>query len=199
MRIDFVNESEYHMKVSTNPRYGLRGNWVGSDVQIKLIEKTPGKTTLNVSSRTKGSEIFFIADAIELNPDNKKNVKNIIYATQNHLEKKYFKNKTHETKNGFIVCPKCTKPNDLNSKFCQECGIPLQKIVNKEKIIKTSKKSPLPKPRSLKPRRRSEEHTTTKTIDINDLEYLEKLAGLRDKSIISDEEFEKKKKDILKL
>ena len=35
--------------------------------------------------------------------------------------------------------------------------------------------------------------------ELEKLEYLEKLAGLRDKAIITDEEFEKKKKDILKL
>lgn len=35
--------------------------------------------------------------------------------------------------------------------------------------------------------------------EIHQLEYLEKLAELKDKGIISNEEFEKKKKDILKI
>ena len=35
--------------------------------------------------------------------------------------------------------------------------------------------------------------------ELEKLEYLEKLASLRDKGIISDDEFENKKKDILKI
>jgi predicted amidophosphoribosyltransferase len=70
-------------------------------------------------------------------------------------------------------CPKCSASLPAGSKFCTECGTPLeQNPVKKEQ---------------------------NSADEFDQLGYLEKLAGLRDKGIISNEEFEKKKKDILKL
>lgn len=79
-------------------------------------------------------------------------------------------------------CPKCSAQIPKNVKFCTECGSPIEHnepatITDQNHIIQD------------KPN----------LDEIEQLEYLEKLAGLRDKGIISDEEFEKKKKDILKL
>ena len=70
-------------------------------------------------------------------------------------------------------CPKCHIKFPLNKKFCTKCGTTLKKEENQRT---QQEKSPIDK-----------------------LEYLEKLADLKDKGIISEEEFEKKKKDILKI
>lgn len=80
-------------------------------------------------------------------------------------------------------CPNCSAALPHNVRFCTKCGNPVEQ-----------------KPRA--------EHDSVQTTNVEEktgydeieqLEYLEKLAGLRDKGIISDEEFEKKKKDILKI
>lgn len=78
-------------------------------------------------------------------------------------------------------CQQCSAliPNNVN--FCTECGSPIE-----HNNDQTSNQSP-------------KIQDETYNNELEKLEYLEKLAGLRDKAIITDEEFEKKKKDILKL
>ncbi len=78
-------------------------------------------------------------------------------------------------------CPKCSAAIPNNVRFCSECGSPVeqsQPIVPDQKPIAEEKLG---------------------NDEFDQLQYLEKLAELRDKGIISDEEFEKKKKDILEL
>jgi len=70
-------------------------------------------------------------------------------------------------------CPNCSTVLPNNVKFCTKCGTPFEE------------KSP-------------REEKTKKT-EFEKLEYLEKLAELKEKGIISEVEFEKKKKEILKL
>ena len=79
-------------------------------------------------------------------------------------------------------CPHCSAQIPNNVKFCTECGSPIE--YNETATITDPNHVIQDKP---------------SYDEIEQLEYLEKLAGLRDKGIISDEEFEKKKKDILKL
>jgi predicted amidophosphoribosyltransferase len=79
-------------------------------------------------------------------------------------------------------CPHCSAQIPNNVKFCTECGSPIE--YNKPTPIQDQSPIIQDKPNY---------------DEIEQLEYLEKLASLRDKGIISDEEFEKKKKDILKL
>jgi predicted amidophosphoribosyltransferase len=78
-------------------------------------------------------------------------------------------------------CSKCSAAIPYNVNFCTECGNPVTQIPDKE----------------------IDQNSTEKGKQVNNeydqLKYLEKLAELRDKRILSDEEFEKKKKDILKL
>ncbi len=78
-------------------------------------------------------------------------------------------------------CHHCSAilPNNVN--FCTECGTPTEN--KKSDHISDSSKI----------------QGKIDNTELENLEYLEKLASLRDKSIITDEEFEKKKKDILKL
>jgi predicted amidophosphoribosyltransferase len=78
-------------------------------------------------------------------------------------------------------CSKCSAavPNNVN--FCTECGYPVEQISD------------------VKPDQNSPEQGKQVNNEYDQLQYLEKLAELRDKGVISDDEFEKKKKDILKL
>jgi predicted amidophosphoribosyltransferase len=68
-----------------------------------------------------------------------------------------------------IICPHCSAPVPITSKFCRKCGSSME----------------------VKSHDNYEEMT-------EQLNYLEKLAELKDKGIISQEEFEGKKKEILK-
>jgi predicted amidophosphoribosyltransferase len=79
-------------------------------------------------------------------------------------------------------CPHCSAQIPNNVKFCTECGSP----------IEYNEPTPVMDPNSIIQDKPDDN-------ELEQLEYLEKLASLRDKGIISDEEFEKKKKDILKI
>ena len=79
-------------------------------------------------------------------------------------------------------CIKCGAKLLDNVNFCTECG----------SHIEHRKPVPIPEKRTLIEKKHTHD-------ELKQLEYLEKLSNLRDKGIISDEEFEKKKKDILKL
>ena len=79
-------------------------------------------------------------------------------------------------------CPNCSATIPRNVNFCTECGFP----VENKKTENIPDQSPIRADKTYK-------------AELERLEYLEKLADLRDKEIITDDEFEKKKKDILKL
>jgi len=77
-------------------------------------------------------------------------------------------------------CPECSAVIPNNVRFCTKCGTPIEQkthITPDQNVVVKTKHND----------------------ELDQLQYLEKLANLRDKGIISDEEFEKKKKDILKL
>ena len=76
-------------------------------------------------------------------------------------------------------CPNCSKALPYNVRFCTECGTSIVE--------------------STPPSEHVQNTVVNQNNEFNQLEYLEKLASLRDKGIISDEEFERKKKDILKI
>jgi len=78
-------------------------------------------------------------------------------------------------------CTRCGAKLPNNANFCTECG----SHIEHRKPVQVPERTIIEK----KPT-----HD-----ELEELEYLEKLADLRDKGIISDEEFKKKKKDILKL
>ena len=79
-------------------------------------------------------------------------------------------------------CPNCSKALPYNVRFCTECGTP----------IEYDEPTPIPDQSPII-------QDNPNNDEIEQLEYLEKLASLRDKGIISNEEFERKKKDILKI
>lgn len=78
-------------------------------------------------------------------------------------------------------CTKCFAAIPYNVKFCTECGNPVEQTQDTE------------------PDSNNFARTQQVKSEYDQLQYLEKLAELRDKGIISDNEFEKKKKDILNL
>ena len=93
-----------------------------------------------------------------------------------------FLNKASESsRSKSTYCSKCSAavPNNVN--FCTECGYPVEQISD------------------IKSDQISAEQGKQINSEYDQLQYIEKLAELRDKGILSDEEFEKKKKDILKL
>jgi len=94
----------------------------------------------------------------------------------------FLNHKASPSRSKLQYCPNCsaTLPNNVN--FCTECGNP----VEQNQYLNESNQTP-------------KEQSQTENNEYDQLQYLEKLAGLRDKGIISDEEFEKKKKDILKI
>ncbi len=78
-------------------------------------------------------------------------------------------------------CPNCSAALPYGVSFCTECGNPIEPSPPTEtNQIHSIKGNP-------------------ENDEFDKLEYLEKLASLKDKGIISDEEFEKKKKEILKI
>lgn len=88
-----------------------------------------------------------------------------------------FFNKSTGNRSRHQYCPNCSAPLPANAKFCSKCGYTIEQ---KNPTLETKQKQ-------------------VEKNEFDQLQYLEKLAELRDKGIISDEEFEKKKKDILKL
>ena len=80
-------------------------------------------------------------------------------------------------------CPQCSAelPNK-DFDFCTECGSPIEH----RRLVYS-------------PDQRHIIQEDSNYDEIGKLDYLEKLADLRDKGIISDEDFEKKKKELLKI
>ena len=91
-------------------------------------------------------------------------------------------NKTSNNQSRTNYCHNCSAKIPNNVKFCTECGSPIES----NKTVSS-------------PESNSIIQDTYYNNELEQLEYLEKLATLRDKGILSDEEFEKKKKDILKI
>jgi HEAT repeat protein len=86
-----------------------------------------------------------------------------------------FNNSTSSTQN-VMLCPHCSTPILPDTNFCTNCGTSLQGK---------------PSPSSKKVRKRK--------VTMDDLEYLEKLYDLKESGIITNEEFESKKKTILNM
>lgn len=71
------------------------------------------------------------------------------------------------------LCPKCSTPNLSNTNFCTKCGTTLKgKKVNSNKMRK---------------------------VTFQELDYIEKLHGLKEEGILTEEEFKMKKRSILKM
>lgn len=98
----------------------------------------------------------------------------------NEISSLFNKVGNNQSRNNY--CPHCSAQIPNNVKFCTECGSP----------IENNETAPIRDPNSIV----QDKHEDN---ELEKLEYLEKLASLRDKGIISDEEFENKKKDILKI
>lgn len=89
------------------------------------------------------------------------------------------KNKTRE----ITYCPKCGQVYDSSLTFCTECGVRLLKREEKQDIHNSNNFM----------------KTESKLSILEQIELLEKLKALLDKNIITKEEFEKKKKEIMNL
>ena len=100
---------------------------------------------------------------------------------------------------GINSCPYCGKDNIINAKFCAKCG---EEIKNKGKPELTSCPScgsENPNYADFCNRCGNALNNGSGMIIGNNLEDLEKLAELKEKGIISEEEFQAKKKQILGL
>ena len=112
------------------------------------------------------------------------------------------------------VCPKCSALLPYNAKFCTKCGTPIKKNFNSYSGQKSNNQDIIcpncharflynakfcTKCGTSLRENRNDQTVKQEKPQTNELEYLEKLADLKDKGIISEEEFEKKKKDILKI
>lgn len=95
---------------------------------------------------------------------------------------RFFNKASESNRSRQQYCPNCSAALPSNVRFCTECGNPVEQTTPEHDPVQTPN---------------VEEKKVHDEFD--QLQYLKKLAEFRDKGIISDEEFEKKKKDILKL
>ncbi len=80
---------------------------------------------------------------------------------------------------GTNKCPKCGCYNFLEAKKCEECGHSLSKLASSD-------------PATTQP-----EIVNSPTPSGNSIEQLERLAALKDRGVLSDEEFQQQKRKIL--
>jgi predicted amidophosphoribosyltransferase len=118
--------------------------------------------------------------SITVNNDPVESIKESGKDFMNEISSLFNKAGNNQRRNSY--CPHCSAKIPNNVKFCTDCG----------SSIEYNEPSPIVDPNSIN-------HDKTVDNELEQLEYLEKLASLRDKGIISDEEFEMKKKDILKI
>lgn len=168
-------EDKFNIKKQTNKSYNNTqkepNQYNENDNIVKTVEDV-GKDIIN--------EVDGLLSSFTNNPKRASPQKTVQNATSS-------KNTTQKN-----ICPHCSNEIIPNTNFCAKCG----NRISQDKSTSSKGSS-----RVLKSSQRSKSHTEreSENNDLDQLKYLEKLADLKNKGIISEEDFERKKKEILKL
>jgi ribosomal protein L40E len=169
----------------------------GENIPIYVMEVSPGITRVSVTSTPKTGVLF--GGAFDLGK-NRRNIEKIFDKTSTILNQKYSgSDRTSDhTRKQSLTCSKCGNENTSNAKFCAKCG---EKFEGKE----NTKSSICPSCGKKNVNNAKFCGHCGNEINKSDLskqpnlDDLEKLAELKEKGIITEEEFQAKKKEILGL
>jgi len=167
----------------------------GENIPIYIIEISPGITRVSVTSTPKTGVLF--GGAFDLGK-NRKNIDKIFDKTSTILNQKYTKSNFNEQgKELTSKCLKCGMNNNEGAKFCSKCGEKLEHI-QKSKLF-SCLSCGKDNPDNAVFCSECGEPIKSEVSKENNLKDLEKLAELKEKGIITEEEFQAKKKQILGL
>ena len=167
----------------------------GENIPIYIIEVSPGITRVSVTSTPKTGVLF--GGAFDLGK-NRKNIDKIFDKTSTILNKKYTKSNFKELRKELSSkCLKCGTDNNEGAKFCAKCGEKIEQIQKSE--LYNCPSCGKNNPKNAVFCSECGEPIKSESTKESDLEDLEKLAELKEKGIITEDEFQAKKKQILGL
>jgi hypothetical protein len=168
----------------------------GENIPIYIMEVSSGITRVSVTSTPKTGILF--GGAFDFGK-NRKNIEKIFDKTSSILNKNYLKSDLNQGNKGLSQkCLNCGIVNHEGAKFCAKCGETLEYIKQSEELFCPScgKNNPNNAIFCCECGNKIDKPEQSKS---SYLEDLKKLAELKEKGIITEEEFQAKKKQILGL